>query len=359
MRSIVLHRSGFTICSIIMLYGILSQDLCAQHIFNGVVKGIVVDDSTNAPLPFANIFIANSTIGTVADIDGKYQLNKVPYGIHQIVGSIVGYTPQIITISMIDTKEKVIEFRLKPRNVQFSSIDVEGSDPKEWKRNLQKFIEQFLGTTSNASQCKLLNPEVLDFAGDEMTSEFTATVSEPLIIENKALGYRLHYYLKYFQMTKEKLRFFGIANYVQLHADSAEEIERWKINRQNAYKGSLRHFISTLFNKNSKEEGFQVRSIPKKLDFAGGYSRFGVEVDPDTLLTDNHLMYEKKLSYPDILQIFYRESIFNIKMSLFKLDQQSITIYSNGEIAEPLGILTYGKWSNQRAAEFLPSNYEP
>lgn len=353
------YRTGFIICCLAISYAFLTQDLCAQPIFDGVVKGMVVDDSTNAPLPLTNIFIANSTIGTVVGIDGKFLLKKVPYGIHQIVASIVGYTPQIATINMIDATEKEIEFRLKPRNVQLSPIVVEGSEPIEWKHNFQKFIIKFWGTTPNATQCKLLNPEVLDFVVDEKTSELTATVSEPLVIENKALGYRFHYYLKYFKMKNEELRFFGISNFTQLHSESTEEIERWKINRQNTYHGSIRHFFSTLFNKNTIDEAFFVRSVPKELDASAGYHKIGKEVNPDILLTDGESIYEKKLSFPDILQVFYGKNIFNKRMSLVELEQKSITIYSNGEIAEPLGILTFGYWATQRVGEFLPSDYEP
>jgi hypothetical protein len=353
------YRTGFIIWCLAILYAFFTQDLYAQPKFNGIVKGMVVDDSTNAPLPFANIFVANSTIGTAAGIDGKYQLKKVPYGIHQIVASIVGCTPQIMTVNMVDTTEKEIEFRLKHRNVQLTPVVVVGSEPIEWKRNLQKFIVQFFGTTPNAAQCKLLNPEVLDFAVDEKISELTATVSEPLVIENKALGYRFHYYLKYFKQKNEELQFFGTANYAQLHSESSEEIERWKINRQKTYNESIRHFFSALFHKNLEQEGFMVMSIPNREDLSTILSKVGVDVDLYTLLTDGESKYEKKLSFPDIFQVIYGYKLFDKRMSFVELTQQSITIYSNGEIAEPLGILTFGYWATQRAAEFLPSDYEP
>ena len=251
MRLITLRRNRFIIRYITILFVFLAQHLCAQDVFKGVIKGSVIDDSTNAPIPLANIFIVNSTIRSVADIDGIYQLKNVPYGVHQIVASMVGYEPQIMTINMMDTLEKEIKFRLKLKNIQFSTIVIEGSEPIEWKHNLRRFIKEFFGSTPNASQCKLLNPEVLDFAFDKNTSEFTATVREPLVIENKALGYRLNYYLKYFKLNNKELQFYGIENYELLHTDSKEEIERWKINRQNTYHGSIRHFFSALFHKNS------------------------------------------------------------------------------------------------------------
>ena len=253
MRKVALYRTGFIIWCIAVLYAFLAQNLCAQDKFNGVVKGMVVDDSTNAPLPSINIFISGSTIGAASGTDGKFQITNVPYGVHQTVASFIGYTPQIETIDMTDAAEKKIVFRLKPKNIQLSPVVVEGKEPIEWKNNLKKFMDEFFGKTPNAEQCKLLNPEVLDFAVDKKTSEFTATVRAPLEIENKALGYRLYYYLKYYSETSKVYQYYGVESFEQLHAENTEELKQWKINRQKTYFGSKRHFFYTLFHKNFKE----------------------------------------------------------------------------------------------------------
>jgi hypothetical protein len=34
-------------------------------------------------------------------------------------------------------------------------------------------------------------------------------------------------------------------------------------------------------------------------------------------------------------------------------------IFANGFCANPLGLVTFGYWSTQRAAELLPIDYEP
>lgn len=365
-KLIAQHRTRFIILSVSILLTFFVPNLSAQNIFKGVIKGKVVDDSTNAPLPGANVFVASSTIGTASGNDGKFQITNVPYGIHQIVASFIGYTPLIETIDMTDTTEKEIVFRLKPKNFQLSPVVVEGNEPEEWKNNLKKFITQFFGKTPNAEQCKLLNPEVLDFSFDEETSAFTATVREPLIIENKALGYRLYYYLKYFKETDKRFQYYGVTKFEQLESDSPEEIKQWKINRQNTYYGSRRHFFYSLFHKSAEEEGFKVKWIRRELGLSAGF-RYGTEinpylgneVDPNTLLTDGKTIYEKKLSYKNILQATYGENTLNKRISRIELVQDSITVYSNGEIAEQLGILTFGYWSTQRAAEFLPWEYKP
>jgi len=164
---------------------------------------------------------------------------------------------------MIDTTVKEIVFRLKTQNIQVSPVVIEGSEPTEWKRNLKKFLAEFFGSTPNAAECKLLNPEVLDFAVEEYTSEFTATVCEPLVIENKALGYRLYYYLQYFQLKNKQHHFFGTGNFEQLHTESTEEIKRWKINRENTYHGSKRHFFPHYFIKTPKRKDLRLQAYQR------------------------------------------------------------------------------------------------
>jgi len=58
----------------------------AQRTISGTVT-----DETGAPLPFANVFVENTTIGSTTDIDGNYTLNNVPEDGGVIVVSYVGY----------------------------------------------------------------------------------------------------------------------------------------------------------------------------------------------------------------------------------------------------------------------------
>ena len=68
---------------------LITQIIAAQD--KGTVKGLLTDKETNNdPLPFANVFIKNTTIGASTDFDGNYLL-KVPAGNHTIVFSFVGY----------------------------------------------------------------------------------------------------------------------------------------------------------------------------------------------------------------------------------------------------------------------------
>ena len=72
------------------------------------VSGTVVDDATDEPLIFANVFVAdNPSVGTNTDIDGTFSL-EVPEGTTQLKVSYTGYADQVVDVS----GAAVIEIRL-------------------------------------------------------------------------------------------------------------------------------------------------------------------------------------------------------------------------------------------------------
>ena len=44
----------------------------------GIVKGRVFDSKNNEPVPFANVVIWKTTIGTAADENGYFRIENVP-----------------------------------------------------------------------------------------------------------------------------------------------------------------------------------------------------------------------------------------------------------------------------------------
>ena len=64
------------------------------------MTGKVTDKEMNdESLPFANVFIKGTTIGTTTDFDGNYTLS-LEEGEHVIVFSFVGYAPAEQTITV-------------------------------------------------------------------------------------------------------------------------------------------------------------------------------------------------------------------------------------------------------------------
>ncbi|MGL4630118.1 MAG: YfbK domain-containing protein [Leadbetterella sp.] len=69
---------------------------------NRVIKGKVVSDADNSPLPGVSIYIKNSKSNTTTDIHGNFKL-EVPTNTKHLIASSIGYVSQEITISSSDS----------------------------------------------------------------------------------------------------------------------------------------------------------------------------------------------------------------------------------------------------------------
>lgn len=61
------------------------------------LSGTVRDSLTRQPLPFASIFLANTTYGTTTDAQGRYRLAGVPGGSYTLAASYLGYALRQLT----------------------------------------------------------------------------------------------------------------------------------------------------------------------------------------------------------------------------------------------------------------------
>ncbi len=57
----------------------------------GKIRGRVFDAQTGGPLPGANVFIENTTLGAAADADGQYIILNVPPGTYTVTARMMGY----------------------------------------------------------------------------------------------------------------------------------------------------------------------------------------------------------------------------------------------------------------------------
>lgn len=83
--------------------------LLSNAIFAGAIKGSITDIENN-PLPFASVYVKNSSYGTTTNIKGEYFL-ELEKGEHQIIFSFVGFKTIEKTIS-ISTSSQVIKLNI-------------------------------------------------------------------------------------------------------------------------------------------------------------------------------------------------------------------------------------------------------
>jgi len=79
----------YTIIPFLLFFLITPAVLKSQENKDAVITGHVV--SKGEHIPFVNIYIENTTIGTATDITGHYLLVDLPIGEYTLVAKMVGY----------------------------------------------------------------------------------------------------------------------------------------------------------------------------------------------------------------------------------------------------------------------------
>jgi len=79
------------ILTALCLFGVL---LGGEEIRRGGLSGVVVDNSTQQPLPGVNVFIVGTELGTATDINGTFYLMDLPPGSYHVRFQMMGYEPQ-------------------------------------------------------------------------------------------------------------------------------------------------------------------------------------------------------------------------------------------------------------------------
>ncbi len=114
---------------------------------NGILKGLVYDD--NGLLPFANIFIEGTNLGSSSNEQGAFEINNIPIGTYKITASFTGYNSikKKFTIKEGDNQirfvltqgssldEVVVSGTLKPVKRSESPVPVEIFTPAFFKKN--------------------------------------------------------------------------------------------------------------------------------------------------------------------------------------------------------------------------------
>ncbi len=94
----------------------------------GVIKGRVFDVYTNEPLPFTNIIIYGTAIGTVSDPEGNFVFESVEPGFIRLQASMIGYAVFVGEDFQVTTAKTVtVDIPLKPLSVNLEKVEIKAS----------------------------------------------------------------------------------------------------------------------------------------------------------------------------------------------------------------------------------------
>ncbi len=339
------------------------------------ISGTVVEKGTNEPLAGAQVFLIGTTFGIAADGEGNFTLKNIPEGIFELSVSFLGYESASITVNT-NSIEPAYSFFLEPKIYELDEVTVT-PDPKIWRENFETFKKIFIGTGPFSGNTEIKNPEVLSFDFDPYERQLTASATEMLVIENKALGYTINYYLDYFIINyREGSSFFiGRTFFIPMESKRKRINNRWERNRNKAYYGSFLHFSKALINGITEEEGFVTRGEKResKARYVGDTT---IPSDVYFSQFDSSTYVFKFINFINVTFLnekedkSYLEYILNpldrnprtkttLQNSSFTLSEDSVLMDKSGYLYQPNALILDGYWAFERVSDMLPINFVP
>ncbi len=371
----------------------------------GSITGKVTAIDTKSGLGKASVFLSNATFGTVTAEDGTFTLSGVKPGKYELVVSILGYENFSQSV-LVDTKSQQLNIEMIPRPIQMKEIVI--TTNINWKKNYALFVKDFIGISANSKLCKVINPHAVNLIYHKKTQTLEASTDEFLIVDNKALGYRVRFLINHFESStlSNEIRYSGQVLFEELKGGKSQ-LQKWKLKRQEAYYGSSLHFFRSLLHQQLPEQGFvmyqlQRKPNPKRLPEAllqQKYNQFNKSNNRDSIDYWNRMVQQPRyienlfkeplkaedvllktdqsglyaLAFPDLLYVVYTKKhdekitndiyrplfMENYAVSVVTLLKKYALVDLNGVVVSPESTLFEGDWANDKLAELVPVDYTP
>lgn len=350
---------------LLLITSVLYQTTSAQFI----ISGKVIDAESKEPLSAASLFCRNTTQGTMSNKLGEFALSLKPGG-YELIISYSGYTTKQILISNNETAFLEIELSKEEKNMEEVIIQSSNLVTDGLEKYGPFFNENFIGATAFAKECKIQNPEVLQFYFYRRSNRLKVMATEPLIIINHSLGYKLTYQLDsfLFHYQTDLSSYRGYCFYEELQGNYFDR-NNWTKNREAAYFGSRLHFLRSYFDSTLKENGFIIdiadenaknnfRRIPDPYD--GEYYFYeDSTAEADLFYKDRiQVTYTKKVPENAFLKKYILPMNIGVQTSFLNFNKP-IVIRQNGFYYNQEELVNQGYWSWKNLADQLPYDYEP
>jgi hypothetical protein len=168
--------------------------------YNGTIEGRIFNSKNNEPVPFANVVIFQTSIGSASNFDGEFKFTGVKPGFVKIQVSAVGFQTYVSSELMVSNARTVnIEIPLVEANIQLDEVVVKPSAFRKTEespvslrvigiqeiekipganRDISKVIQSFPGVASTPAQ---RNDVIVRGGGPSENSFFLDDVEIPNI----------------------------------------------------------------------------------------------------------------------------------------------------------------------------------
>ena len=347
--------------------------------FSQTITGTVREKSSGLPLPYANVFVNNTTIGSATDAAGRFRISGEFSTDIELVASFVGFITEVKAISFRKKGEVQVDFDLIFNESNLSEIELKAKRDKSWDREFRRFEEVFLALPDDPylKQVKIENPWVLEFENvkpKKGPNYLQASAVQPLKITNSALGYKIDYYLQDFRLVRNGSMFYGQVFYLPTSSSDPAQMKDWESSREANYQSSLRHFNYSLLLNTSDSLYFKVFRTPPEQLGRERTNDFNEELEESIYPISLDSIFRKPLGngnyrifLQDRLEIHHLDKTWrndyytNVyhAISWIQAPGGYYDVDKNGTLINPTQLVLSGYLSRQRMARILPLDFEP
>ena len=385
----------------ILLFCIYLGFVCS--FFSQTISGKIQTESSSA-ISDVNVYLDGTKISTVSTSNGRFTLDIHGQKSGNLIFQKDSYETSIFPVDKaIGKSVKVVINKVS----EIEEVVIIPYTEQAYKDFINYFLDQFIGF--DRDDIRIKNQRMLRFSYDKKNHFLKVKAPETLIIENKKLGYTIQYNLINFEadLKAKSTSYLGTSFFKE--TSFRKEIV---LNRMNAYKGSMMHFLRSLYNNELKKEGFIVnhaRRIPnpayptetelqrlndhfeivksqknstlpwtdeleaisqkkmKNTEFVMAILKIKMKESDFTKIRNDRLF----IDFEDLLQVNYQKYYYEIKKGEFVKSAGVVTqssfihpeamefeIFKEGLSSEPDQLILEGDFSRQNISKMLPLDYQ-
>lgn len=146
---------------ILAVFVIVSLKSYGQNRTDANVFGHVINAETGEHIPFINLVIQGTRIGTLTDVSGHYILTNLPKGKHNLIAVGLGYKPTTVEFEITSNQTLEIDIKVNYEGINLDEIVVTSSPTQSGFRYQpdQVYTGESLQRRSEASFGEMLNGE--------------------------------------------------------------------------------------------------------------------------------------------------------------------------------------------------------
>lgn len=369
--------------------------------FAQVIKGTIVNDA-GIRIANVNIYIDGTKTGTTSAEDGTFALNVAGKNLGNVIFRKEDYETFVTPVSEVINKTLKVVL-LKSNDIE--EVRIVPYTEEAYNNYINYFLDSFIGY--DKQNVKIKNQRTLKFSFDKKTKILKVKAPKTLIIENKNLGYEIEYNLVNYSadFNTRIVNCSGTSLFKETKNNS-----KTKLNRMNAYDGSMLHFFRSVYGNTVAEDTFivnhvvkmpnpkypsedelktlsdyrsmmtnaKVANLPENIrDIAArksGESQYALAIvktqipDSDYVKRNNN---EVVFSFKDILQVNYKKYDYELKgkdfvksnipvvqTSFLYPEGETFEVSKDGNISNPDLLITEGEFTKNKIENMLPLDYQ-